>query len=163
VHQLYRDRPEEHAQALVEALREKHPDLSTVKLYDAVRRTVYWQFYQTSLAVTQRLAADVGAPLLDLVFNGIEEQDPVPAIRLISSAIRLDRTGRFPEERIRDLAVEFANNPLALRVLSGLVVAHFHLFDVPRDVRERVCGLLDIDLRPQLATSRRRLIARNST
>ena len=60
---------------------------------------------------------------------------------------------------MRALAELFADNPLALRILIGLVVGHFHLFEVPREVRERVCGLLQIEFRPQLPGSRRRLIA----
>lgn len=158
VQQLFRTNPDEHAEFLVSTFRREHPDLSADDLVDAVRATVYWQLYQTAFGVTQRTAGDVGSNLLDPVFNDIEKDDPVPAIRLISSAIRLDRAGSFPEDRVRELAGEFKTNPLALRVLRGLVITHFHLFEVDREIKQRTCKLLNIEYKPSLPRSRRRLI-----
>jgi hypothetical protein len=163
VQQLLRASPEEHVQMVMDALREEDADLSVNELADAARRTVQWQWFQMALGVTQRAAADVGHPILDPVFDDIEAADPVAAIRLISSAIQLDRAGRFPEERVRELAAKFRSNPLALGVLRSLVVTHFHLFDVDRDKKQSICALLDIQYKPALPRSRRRLIAGTTT
>jgi hypothetical protein len=160
VHTLMREHPEDHAYVLVEALRQAHPDLSSDDLVAEARTTRYWQIYQTALGITQRTAADVGNPMLDPVFEDIEVADPVPAIRLISMAIRLDRATAFPKKQIEDLYGELQNNPLALRVLRGLVVTHFHLFNVDHDIKQSICSTLEIAYTPPLPRSRRRLIAR---
>ncbi len=159
VQELFRAHPEDYVDMLIEALRAEDGDLSKVDLANAARLTLQEQWFRMALGVTQRTAADVGNPILDPVFEHIENTDPVPVIQLISSAIRLDRAGRFPEQRVQQLAVHFKSNPLALGILRSLVVKHFHLFDVERTTKQRICAMLDIKYLPSAPRSRRRLIS----
>jgi hypothetical protein len=101
---------------------------------------------------------DVGTPLLKPIFEDVEQADPVPAIRLITLALKLDRARKFPEQATRTVHEELGKNPLAHRVLMGLVMTHFHLFDVPHATKQSICALLGIDYRPMLPKSKTRMV-----
>lgn len=161
LHQIVRNQPEEHAAQIMETIKQDHPDMSGSELLQAARGALHWYMFITSYGVVQRTASDVGTPLLAPVFKEIEDADPTPAIKLISTALRLDRADGFPEGIVEALAIEFerSKNYLALRILIAQVITHFHMFDAPRQVKQRVCELLGITYKPQPSSSPRRLIA----
>ncbi len=153
IHRLFQDYTEVVASQVVDAIRNEHPDLSRDEVTEAARTVVAWHIYLASYGMTQRTAANVGSPLLDPVFEEVLRSDPVPAIKLITVALKLERCGTFPENTVRELYEEFENNPLARRVLRGLVVAHFHMFDVPSALKQSLCALMRIVYTPHHATS----------
>lgn len=153
IQELFRSGGEDAARAVVATMRDQHPELSERQLVERALDVLYWYFFIAALGLTQRTAANVGSLRLAPIFDEIERTDPLVAIRLISIAIKLQRHG-FPEREVLALGEEFQRNPLALRILNALVVTHLHLFDVPRDVKLRVCSKLGISIRPQSAQLR---------
>jgi predicted phosphodiesterase len=154
-----RNQPFEYVAQIVEALRREHPEMTTRSLVLTALDTVYLHIYLASFGMTQRAATSVGASMLEPVFTEIADADDAPSVQLISMALRLERAGTFPEERVKRLSEALGDNPLAHRVLRGLVVTRFHLFDTDAQIKRSICKLLGIQYRPALPVSRRRLIA----
>ena len=144
---LLQDRTDDTIRGLVELIRDQHPDMSDDKLMDRARNSLGYFHYVAAFGTTQRIAASVGSPLLQPIFERINADSPTPAIKLITVALDLDRADRFPEDRVLSLSKEMAKNPIAMRMLKGLVITHFHLFDEPMAVRQRICSVLKIDFK----------------
>jgi len=161
IHELLRQRSDETVRGIVEMIRESHQDMSTEKILDRARRSIGYLVYVAAYGTTQRVAMSVGSPLLQPIFDSINEDSPTPAIQLITAALALDRADAFPEDRVLALAKELSKNPLAMRVLKGLVITHFHLFDDDRAVRQRICSHLDIEFKqlPPQTHGRTRLLS----
>ncbi len=146
--ELLRERTDETVRGIVELLREQHPSMKNEKVLDRARMSVSYLTFVAAYGTTQRIASSVGTPLLQPIYERIQDEWTTPAVQLITAALSLDRYDQFPEGRILDLAREYAKNPLALRVLRGLVITHFHLFEEDREIRQRVCEALKIEFRP---------------
>lgn len=147
VYEIATSRTPEIVEDIVETIRDAHPDLSQERLQERALDAVSWYIYIASYGTIQRVAANVGTPLLAPIFEYLETETPTPAVRLITAALELDRASGFSPDRILALSVSLADNPLARRVLSTLVLTHFHLFDVSREMKQRVCARLGIDYR----------------
>ncbi len=158
VHKLLQDSPHELAEEVVAAVRHRHPELSGNDLVLAAQNAAYWQIYITAYSMVQRTASDVGTPLLDPVFSDIAKLSPLPAVELITMAIRLQRAAGLSEPEVRSLYDRLDRNGLGQRVLRSLVVTHLHLFDVRREVRQSICSQLNIPFVPLLPDAPTRML-----
>jgi hypothetical protein len=157
IHKFFREHSEETVRSVIDAIRFQHPDMGHEDVAERARDVVYWYIYASAFGMVQRVAQNVGSPLLEPIFDAIEEAHHTPAIRLISAAIKLDRAAGFPQDYVEELSSDLHRNPLALRVLRGLVVTHFHLFDVKPSIKQSVCELLKITYRPALFETQSRM------
>jgi hypothetical protein len=66
------------------------------------------------------------------------------ATDLINLAIKLDNSDEYPLGQIRELVKQFESNYFATRMLGDLVVANMHVFDIGREMRQKVVNLLGI-------------------
>ncbi len=66
---------------------------------------------------------------------------PTNSAELVDLAIKLDHLEEYPLSDIKRLHRKFANNRFALIVLRDLVIANLQVFDVGREMRQRVLAM----------------------
>ena len=76
------------------------------------------------------------------------------ATELLDLTIKLDHSGEYPFEQIKRLHGLFAKNRFCDRVLKDLVIANMQTFDIGREMRQRVTGLLNVGSPGDAALSR---------
>lgn len=145
LHGLIKSNTEDIVREIVDNIRMNHPELANDRLQMRAMDELAWYVFASSYGVVQRIAANVGTPHLTPIFERIAAEDPTAAIKLVTIALELDRAGGLSIERVEGVYRELAKNPLAQRVLRGLVLTHLQIFDLPRDVKQRVCAKIDID------------------
>lgn len=111
------------------------------------RRLIAWLAELFSVSAIRRVTDAVGSPMLGPTYEDLlRESDDLP-VALVDLSLRLDHMQEFPEDAIRTLAKETDGVRLARGVLCRLVVMHFYRFERPRELRQRVCDLLDMEFR----------------
>jgi hypothetical protein len=154
-----RERTDDFIQYAVRSLRSHHPELGEEQLIRRARESIFGLAFLASYSMIRRISYAVGSPTLLPVYDRVRMGDATPAVDLITSALHLEQSAPFPEAEVRELHEAFMQNPLADTVLRWMVVTHFHLFNVPYDIKQRVCDRLNISYqRVQLADPRLRLL-----
>jgi hypothetical protein len=160
---LLRERRDEYLLELIETIREEDPDLTERELSERAQRSMYTLTHIAGYATIRRISSAIGSPYLAPIYEAIFENHATPAVALVNTSIQLDQDVRLPERRIAHLAEELKRNPYARHILTSLVVNHFYMYDVPFDVKQKVCAALEIKYKPlQVTNPRPRLIGRQS-
>jgi hypothetical protein len=93
--------------------------------------------------VVREISLNVGSPDIDedAYSETLEAVGENNATELIDLAIKLDHGEAYPYSQVRKLRKMFAANRFADRVLRDLVIANMHMFDIGREMRQRVLAL----------------------
>jgi hypothetical protein len=91
----------------------------------------------------REISLNVGSPEIDedAYADALEEVGRNHATELIDLAVKLDNGESYPFNKVRDLRHTLKDNRFASSVLRDLVIAHMHVFEVTRDMRQRVLAL----------------------
>ncbi len=146
---------------VVETLRAEYPDMEMDQLRQKVESALFTLLHLASYGIVRRVSFAIGSPHLDTVYDALLQAEPSPFMTLVRTALRLDHSRGFPSEAVLNADKEFAGLPLPSIALRRMVVTHFHLFEEPMSVKQRVCDRLEIPVRRTvLAATRTKLIAK---
>jgi hypothetical protein len=154
---------EDFVRHIEEMLREDDPRLDAEGLHRKAILSLYGMIHSISYGTIRRISNAVGSPALSQIHDFIWSGSQSAAIDLIHASIRLDQANiPFPQELVEQLNVKLKDNQVALRILRGLVVNHFHLFEGRFTLKQRICSKLGIAYKPlQRTDPRARLVSVN--
>ena len=97
------------------------------------------------VSMFQQISMNVGSPDIEetAYADTISEIGRNNATELIDLTIKLDHSAEYPFEQIKALKKLYSDNRFALMVLKDLVIANMHVFEISREMRQRVQALLD--------------------
>lgn len=94
--------------------------------------------------VVKRISYSVGSEHLKETYLQVEAERPSIAIRIISSSIKMDHFGSFPDKEVISLYSDIYRSMFPSTLLRMMVRDHFYLYPVDRSVRQSVCAKLGI-------------------
>ena len=96
----------------------------------------------------QRVTDAVGSQHLERTYEELDGDQYQIATHLISTNIRLNHFGTFPEAEVIKLSKMLDAKPYASTVLQFMVRDHFYLFNEPGPLRQSICERVGIQLLP---------------
>lgn len=132
-------------------LKEKHPQWEEPRLRQAACFSVFGVVEMMSLGMIKHVSNSVGLKDLSRVFSQVAKEDDTLAVRLITTSIRLDHFGQFPEDDVRLLAKDLRKERFAFSLVRALVWLHYYLYPT-RDIgqKQSICAALDISIKKSL-------------
>jgi hypothetical protein len=143
----------EFAGSVLERLIREHPDRSVEALSERAFKSIFAAMHLATFGVVRRVTFAVGSPHVLPVHRIVEEAGKSAATTLVRASLSMDQEPTFPTGLVLEIGKELSGNPLALSVLKGLVVNHFHMFDVRMHVRQQVCAALNIPIERAIRAS----------
>lgn len=109
-----------------------------------------------SFSVIKKTSNAIGTENLSQTFNEIIENNEMISVKLIDVSIKLDFFRTFPFDEIEKLVVQLKNNLLPMSLLKRFVLEHLYMFDeLNHREKQKLCNLLDISIKTQLAINRK--------
>lgn len=103
-----------------------------------------------AFVIVRYVADSVGNERLANTFRSVLAANSTSAYRLIDLAIKLENSQdaqEFPMREVELLSRELTDNRLALGLLRRLVWQHFYLFEKEVAIKQKACGILDIEFK----------------
>jgi hypothetical protein len=97
--------------------------------------------------VFREISLNIGSPEIDegAYTEALEIVGKSHATALIDISIKLDNADSYPYNELRELHHELKNNRFAITVLRDLVIVNMYIFDIGREMRQRVLALFKED------------------
>jgi hypothetical protein len=98
-------------------------------------------------SVVGMISLNVGSPDIDesAYADTLKLLGANGATELIDVAIKLDHSKEYPYGQLKTMLNEYRRNRFVNRVLRDLIISNMHIFDIGREMRQRVHGLLKTD------------------
>lgn len=113
---------------------------------------VFQMATMTSYGLIKRVSNAISHKQLKETFNDVVEENPTNSNKLIKLAIVMDHFGVLPSDEISNLLNkdrEFNKYFLPKILLRNFVFQHLHMYDVPYDIRNKLCGIVGITIEEQ--------------
>jgi hypothetical protein len=153
-------RGQDYLHTVMESIRQDDPDITEPDVLAKAKESLAGLVVLAAYGMVKRISHAIGSPHLSQVYRLLEAADDAPAMGLVHISLELDQFAQFPEDDIRRLTRDLGGNPLAMQVLRGLVVNHFHIFDLRFDLKQRICALLGVKYRQSLGSNERAKLIR---
>lgn len=121
--------------------------VDTLSTEDKKKMATKFVAYITEMVIFSILRkgiSGVSGDKLTNTYKRLVDLDSTPAYKLIDFTVRLDHSGSFPFNQLKDLHKEFEKLHLGGRMLQRLVTFHFMRFHVNYDIRQKASALLKI-------------------
>lgn len=92
-----------------------------------------------------KTAMSMGSEKLQLTFEKMIETHPTISCRLIAMAIEMRTSEMIPFNKIRVLAKDTKNNPLAFSLLRDISIFRLYMYPDSRANKQKLCAMLDIN------------------
>ncbi len=106
--------------------------------------------FLASWGTIKKITGAVGYEKLDSIYEAILDKNDLNSIKLINLSIKLDHYDRFPTKEIEKGKKDFEKNNLSYMLLKSLVINYLYMFDTSREVRQKICSMLGIQVKEQL-------------
>ena len=144
---LIRDNLDEVVQDIVARIEEKHPEADRDELVDGVRKFLFMMTGAIGFGMIKWVTYSVGSEKLEETFKDIHAQDTSVATALIDVSIKFDHIGTYPIEEVKTLKQRLEKNIYSLGLLQVLALSHMDLYYVTREMKQRMCQLLDVEFK----------------
>ena len=141
---LMRQESDEFVASIVSTQRELRANINEQSLEKKARDSIYGMIYLLTIGTIRNISMAVASQDLSQIYSALLREQQTPAVRLITAALKLELSMRFPEKDIFDVYDELDSNALAQSVVRGLSINHFQLVDSKYDTKQRVCARLEI-------------------
>jgi len=129
-------------EAVAEAIKNNEIEGNIEKVRPIVRGIVGLLARIVALGTIKHLSLAVGLSDLEKAYNAtLDTVGRTNATRLIDLSIRLDHFGEVPISTIQELHKHFGRMSFADTVLMDMIAYHFSLFDVDRQVVQKVASI----------------------
>lgn len=132
-------------------LAERAPGMSEKELEARSKRLVFDFISMITYAFIQKAGAAVGSAYLKNNLKNVVERNGTLGYSLIEMCYQMDLPERIPFADLKELNKAVGNNIFSLALLRTMALKHLHLFPVSYKDKQRLCEVLDIGLRKQLA------------
>ncbi|SER04765.1 3',5'-cyclic AMP phosphodiesterase CpdA [Amphritea atlantica] len=132
-----------------EYLRSKNGDLDPAERKKLAEMFSYEIVGMVTTSFIMKPAASVASTNLRSVIHDVIDENSTTAFKLIKVASDLELPGLIPFDQISDLSKSTNGDMFARRVLQTIVLNHLYLFKVSEPDKQRVCSILDIEIKKQ--------------
>ena len=111
-----------------------------------------------SFAVIKKVSGSVGTESLRQTYEEMVDKYRTLPVRLIDLAVKLDHFQQFPEDEFDSLITEVTEkNLFSTLILRHLAFDHFYRFPVPRQIKQKYCAKLGIEMKAVNLLEQKRL------
>jgi hypothetical protein len=158
---LVRDNLASFAGDILKTVVRDNPDKTAEEVSDKAIVSIFVAMHLATYGIIKRISYSVGSPHLGPVYEAVERDSEVPAIKLVHASLSMDQEPSFPASTVIRIFKEVESNVLVRSVLRSLVVNHFYLFDVRIQTKQQVCTELGIPIHRAISPDlRAKLLAR---
>jgi hypothetical protein len=100
-----------------------------------------------TFAVIKRVSASIGAEALKRTYVALRQKHNTLPMALIDLSVKLDHFRRFPELEFDELIKSTKSNVFPTLVMRHLAFDHFYRYPVKRELKQKYCEKLGIELR----------------
>lgn len=100
-----------------------------------------------SFAIIKRVSGSVGSETLRQTYKELLDNKSSLPVKIIDLAVKLDYFQQFPEEEFDGLVEETEKDVFPTLILRHLVFDHFYRFPRSREVKQKYCSKLKIELK----------------
>jgi hypothetical protein len=129
---------------LVAVIEKKNPNINRDDLIIKVPRLLFWLAEAVGFGMIKWVTQSIGSEKLEETFKDLRCEDQSVATALIDTSIKLDHINTYPLDDIKVLRKRLDSNLYSFSLLQLLVLYHMDLFYVPREIKQRMCQLVDI-------------------
>lgn len=119
---------------------------SKEELERAIKAFIFYFCETVAVNMVKRVSQAVGSRDLIGTYDELYKKNPVKSYRMIDIAIKLDNPS-FPAGDVFALNGSLDKEIFCKRILSRLVVGHFHLYKTKDQLKQQVCSRLGIEIR----------------
>jgi len=109
--------------------------------------------FLASWGTIKRISSAVGYEKLHSTYETVLDKNKYNSIKLITLSIKLDHYDKFPFGEIELTKNDLEKNKLSYLLLKNLVINYLYMFNTTREIRQRICTLLEIQVKDQLRIS----------
>jgi len=125
----------------------KQPDNETIEKF--AKKLLFNESTIISFIFIKNISNFIGSQKLSRTFEKILEKNKYNSYYLIDMAIKLNFPQNMPVNEINDLKSKFKSNVLPEFLLKLLVIEHIYMFSTDRGDKQKVCKMLNIQLKPE--------------
>jgi hypothetical protein len=116
-----------------------------------------------TVSVLSVVASAISSPQARLTYErAIQDSDILPDL-FMNLLLHLRMSPPFPETLIHKLIRRTASDAFARSILRRIVVGHFYLFPVDREVRTRVLGALGVRYPQKVGANQRAMLTKKQS
>lgn len=110
-----------------------------------------------SVAIIKKISGSVGSESLSQTYEELLGKHTTLAVQLIDLSVKLDHFRAFPNDEFVALSEANENALFPTLILRSLALNHFYRFPVQREMKQRVCGKLGIEIKTVNLLEQKRL------
>ena len=103
--------------------------------------------YGMIYGMINKIAVSVGTKEAAPVHLMIEEENPTPAISLITLVIELHFTKKINVSKIKKLSLSFSQNPVLKRILQQIILNHIYMHPVDYKIQQQLSDSVDLSMK----------------
>ncbi len=144
---LINDNLDDVVQDIVARIDEKHPEIKHDELIDGVRKFLFMLTETVGYGMIKWVTHSVGSDKLEETYKQIREEDKSVATALIDVSIKFDHITTYPYDDVKELKKRLKKNIYSFGLLQILALSHMDLYAVNREMKQRMCQLLEVEFR----------------
>lgn len=126
-------------------------EITRLQVEDISANFVFMLSRVSAYSLFKLTANSIGSDKLSNTFLQIEETHPYNSTALINVGIKLDQHfNNFPVSVVEKMKQKADKNPLCQSILQSFVIDHLYMYPVDFDVKQKICGQLNIKIDEQL-------------
>jgi hypothetical protein len=110
-----------------------------------------------SVSIIKKISVSVGSESLSQTYEELLGKHNTLAVQLIDLSVKLDHFRSFPNDEFVALSEANQNSLFPTLILRSLALNHFYRFPVQREMKQRVCGKLGIEIKTVNLLEQKRL------
>jgi len=100
-----------------------------------------------TFGVIKRISGSIGAEALKRTYVELKKMHNTLPMALIDLSVKLDHFRKFPESEFDEIIKDTKNNVFPTLVMRHLLFYHFYRYPVKREIKQKYCEKLGIELR----------------
>lgn len=133
---------------IAEGFRETYPDKQVDQIAKETTKRIFFMLETFGVSVFRHVAGAVGNYRLNATLEQVLDEQS-SSDRLIDLAIQLDHYPQFPVPLV-DTIIRDSESRYTAAITRDLVWLHLHLVETKRELRQRMCEKLGIQLMPKM-------------
>jgi hypothetical protein len=125
-----------------------HPEAYKKDLEQETNAFMYGLCERMAFAMIKHVSRALGLEELAPVFRKIVDDGNNKSYDIFDLSVKLDHYKNFPKEETIDIYEKLKEIFFSREMIRKLVWYHMHMFQVPYDIRQSICTILQIDFKP---------------
>jgi len=134
----------------------ENPSVDNEKLEKEAKSIYLLMSYGVIYGVIRKIAFSLGAKEVDELYPVLDNKFGTPAVKLINQSIDLQFMKRFDIKKMKQLSIEFHDNPVCSRVLKEIIIQHIYMHHVSYKEKQQISDAVNIPVEGQLMLERQK-------